>query len=284
MDTELARTFLAVVSAGNFVGAADRLNVSQSTVSTRIQALEYALGCTLFVRNKSGATLTAAGRRFQRHAATLVRAVEQARQEVGIPEGFSGTIVVGGRIGLWEQFLLHWLPFMQRSQQHLSIRAESGLEPEIMQGLVEGRIDIGVMYTPEIRPGLTIHALFEDRLVYVSTDAEQNVLDPSTYIYVDWGPEFYARHSAVLAGLRSPALTVNIGWLGLQHMIRNGGSAYLPHRIVKQYIDSNILFENADMPEFTLPVYAVTASGLNKSAIEAALKLMVEVSSNLSQL
>ena len=47
MDTELARTFLTVVTAGNFIGAADLLHVSQSTVSTRIHTLEDQLGCTL---------------------------------------------------------------------------------------------------------------------------------------------------------------------------------------------------------------------------------------------
>ncbi len=106
MDTELARTFLTVVTAGNFISAADRLHVSQSTVSTRIHTLENQLGCTLFVRNKAGTTLTSAGRQFQRHAATLVRTIEQARHDIGIPEGFSGTLVVGGRIGLWEEFLV----------------------------------------------------------------------------------------------------------------------------------------------------------------------------------
>ena len=86
MDTELARTFLTVVAAGNFVGAADRLHVTQSTVSARIHTLEDQLGCTLFVRNKGGTTLTPAGRQFQKHASTLVRTVEQARQDVGVPE------------------------------------------------------------------------------------------------------------------------------------------------------------------------------------------------------
>jgi LysR family transcriptional regulator, flagellar master operon regulator len=144
LDTELARTFLTVVATGNFITAAERLHVSQSTVSTRIHSLEDLLGCTLFVRNKAGAALTAAGRQFQRHASTLVRTVEQARHDVGIPRGFSGALVVGGRIGLWEEFLLLWLPRMQDANPQISVRAESALEPELMQGLVEGRIDIGV--------------------------------------------------------------------------------------------------------------------------------------------
>ena len=160
MDTELARTFLTVVTAGNFITAADRLHVSQSTVSTRIHTLEQQLGCTLFVRNKAGTTLTPAGRQFQRRASALVRTVEQARHDVGIPRGFLGTLVVGGRIGLWEEYLLRWLPLMQSAHPEISIRAESALEPELMQGLVEGRIDIGVMYTPQSRPGLKVEQLF----------------------------------------------------------------------------------------------------------------------------
>jgi DNA-binding transcriptional LysR family regulator len=156
MDTELARTFLAVIDTGSFVNAAERLHVSQSTVSTRIHALEDQLGCVLFVRNKAGAALTHAGRQFQRHASAIVRTIEQARHDIGVPEGFRGTLAVGGRIGLWEEYLLHWLAAMRVRRAEISIRAESGLEADLMPGLIEGRLDVGVMYTPQSRPGLKI--------------------------------------------------------------------------------------------------------------------------------
>src|SRR3954447_18099907 len=223
MDTELARTFLTVVTTGNFITAAERLHVSQSTVSTRIQSLEELLGCTLFVRNKAGATLTPAGRQFQRHASTLVRTIEQARQDVGIPKGFSGTLVVGGRIGLWEEYLLGWLPLMQAANPDILIRAESALEPEIMQGLVEGRIDIGVMYTPQSRPGLKVEQLFEERLVLVSPDPNGAPEPQQGYVYVDWGPEFYARHSAFFPNFSGPSLTANIGWVGVADGVGDWG-------------------------------------------------------------
>ena len=44
MDAELARTFLAVIAGGSFVEAAQRLHLTQSTVSSRIQRLEEILG------------------------------------------------------------------------------------------------------------------------------------------------------------------------------------------------------------------------------------------------
>jgi DNA-binding transcriptional LysR family regulator len=257
MDTELARTFLTVVASGNFITAAERLHVSQSTVSTRISTLEGHLGCILFVRNKAGATLTAAGRQFQRHASTLVRTVEQARQDIGIPRGFSGTLVVGGRIGLWEEFLLRWLPLMQEADPQIAIRAESALETELMQGLVEGRIDIGVMYTPQSRPGLKVELLFEEQLVLVSTNPKATPEPQEGYVYVDWGPEFYARHSAIFPSFTGPALTANIGWLGLQHVLENGGSGYFAHRIVEPLLKARRLHLVAGAPEFLMPAYVI---------------------------
>ncbi|HET9463708.1 MAG TPA: LysR family transcriptional regulator, partial [Thiobacillus sp.] len=88
MDTELARTFLTVAATGNFVAAASRLHVTQSTVSARIHTLENALGARLFQRGRNGAELTPSGKRFMRHAKHLVRTVEQALHDVGLPQGF----------------------------------------------------------------------------------------------------------------------------------------------------------------------------------------------------
>jgi DNA-binding transcriptional LysR family regulator len=274
MDTELARTFLTVVTAGNFISAADRLHVSQSTVSTRIHTLEDQLGCTLFVRNKAGTTLTSAGRQFQRHAATLVRTIEQARHDIGIPEGFSGTLIIGGRIGLWEEFLVQWLQLMKEARPEISIRAESGLEPDLMQGLVEGRMDIGVMYTPQSRPGLKVEQLFEEKLILVSTDPNGKPEPQPGYVYVDWGPEFYARHSVCFPHFGGPSLTANIGWLGLLHVLENGGSGYFPKRIVLPYLKAKRLNLIAGAPEFSMPAYVVYPLECDRDLFGSALEIM----------
>jgi DNA-binding transcriptional LysR family regulator len=274
MDTELARTFLTVVTSGNFISAADQLHVSQSTVSTRIHTLEDQLGCTLFVRNKAGTTLTSAGRQFQRHAATLVRTIEQARHDIGIPEGFSGTLVVGGRIGLWEEFLLQWLQQMRGARPEISIRAESGLEPELMQGLIEGRIDIGVMYTPQSRPGLKVELLFEEKLILVSTDKNGKPEPQPGYVYVDWGPEFYARHNTCFPNFGGPPLTANIGWLGLQHVLENGGSGFFPKRIVLPHLKSKRLYLIGGAPEFSMPAYVVYPVERDRDLFGSAIEFM----------
>ena len=274
MDTELARTFLAEVTAGNFVNAADRLHVTQSTVSARIHTLENALGCTLFVRNKGGTTLTAAGRHFQKHASTLVRTVEQARHEVGVAKGFRAALTIGGRFGLWEQFLTKWLPLLLRNAPDISVRGEVGLESELMQGLVEGRLDIAVMYTPESRPGLKVELLFDERLVFVSTEPGRKPEPGPGYVYIDWGPEFFARHNASFPDFFGSALTANIGWLGLQHVLENGGSGYFPIRLVRPHLQSGKLMMSSGGPEFGLSAYVVYTTDAQPDVLGPALDVV----------
>lgn len=260
MDTELARTFLAVAAAGSFVAAAERLHVTQSTVSTRIRTLEQSLGCPLFVRNKAGAVLTDAGRRFQRHAIMLVRTVEQARHDIGVPRGTRASVVVAARIGLWDGLLLDWLAALRRSMPDVSIRAEIGFEPDLMQGLIDGRIDIGVMYTPQRRPNLQLTALMDERLVRVESTAPGAAAGDhgaGDYVYVDWGPEFYAQHSASYPDMPGPSLSVNVGWLGLRHLLASGGSGYFPLRTVRGLLDQGRLRLVAGAPDFVLPVWLV---------------------------
>ncbi|MNB77573.1 HTH-type transcriptional regulator HdfR [Pseudomonas fluorescens] len=102
MDTELARTFLTVIAAGNFLNVATRLFVTQLTVSARVAALEAQLGCSLFVRNKAGTTLPPAGHSFQAYATTLVRTVERARHDMGVVMGFRASVTIGELFGLWD--------------------------------------------------------------------------------------------------------------------------------------------------------------------------------------
>ena len=276
MDTELARTFLTVVAAGNFVSAAERLHVTQSTISARIQTLESSLGCRLFVRNKGGTTLTAQGRHFQKYASMLVRTVEQARHEIGVAKGFRGALTIGGRFGFWEQFLNRWLAVLLQKAPDISVRAEIGLEADLMQGLVEGRLDIGVMYTPESRPGLKVELLFDERLVLASTDPHGKPEPGPGYVYVDWGPEFFAKHSASFPGFFGSALTTNTGWLGLQHVLEHGGSGYFPVRLLRPHLLSGKLALISGGPEFVLSAYVVYPVDAAPDVITPALEVIRE--------
>ncbi len=271
MDTEFARTFLAVAAAGNFVAAAQRLHVTQSTVSARIQTLETQLGARLFRRGRGGAELTAAGQRFLRHAKTLVRTLEQARHDVGLPGGYAGTLTLGGRIALWDDFLARWAAWMREAAPEVALRLEIGFEEGMMQALVQGTLDLGVMYTPQRRPGLVVEALFDETLVLVGADPACPWPDPD-YIHVDWGPEFYAQFSAAFPELPPPAQHANIGWLAYQWMQARGGSAYLPLRMVRSALAEGRLHRLPEAPSFAVSVYLVYPQGQAEGPLVRALE------------
>ncbi len=271
MDTELARTFLSVVAAGNFVKAAEKLFVTQSTVSARIQSLEQHLGCKLFERHKAGTTLTPAGRLFQKHATTLLRTVERARQDAGIAQGFRASLTLGGRIGVWEGLLLPCLAAVREASSDIAIRAEIGFEEELMQGLVEGRVDIAVLYSPQSRPGLIIERLADEELLLVSTRRDAGGPSTADYVYVDWGPEFYARHQVSFPEFTGAGLTVNVGWLGLQHVRAAGGAGYFPRRLVAQDLAAGRLHESRNAPRLRLPIHLVYPDDRERDIFEPVL-------------
>ena len=271
MDIEQAQTFLHVVAIGNFFGAAKKLHVTQSTVSARIQNLERQLGARLFNRGKQGASLTAAGQRFVRHAQTLVRTADMAKQDVGLPEGYSGGLTVSGRIALWEGFLPRWVSWMRQSAPTISLRLEIGFEPDIMQGLIQNTLDIGLMYTPQARPGLGLERLFDETLVLVSRSTACDWPDPD-YVHVDWGTEFLHQFSTHFPDHPPAALSANIGWLGIQQLLTSGGSGYFPQRTVRALLEQKRLYQVPDAPQFSLTAYMVYSLSRNDAFFEQALQ------------
>jgi len=270
MDMDQVRTFLAVVANGSFLEAASRMHVTQSTVSSRIQGLENFIGATLFVRNRSGARLTPAGRRFVHHAKSIVLTLEQARHDVGLPSRYRASITVGARIALWEVFLPRWVGEMRRSAPDISIRSEIGFEEDLMRRVIEGTMDVALMYTPQHSPGIHVQHLFDETLVLLTTDPDKPWPDED-YVYVDWGPAFYAQHSSSYPDLERPAQVVNIGWLGVQIIASNGGSCFVPVRMAEPLIRAGQLFHMPDSPQFKLPTYMVYAQNSDSIVLEQVL-------------
>jgi DNA-binding transcriptional LysR family regulator len=145
------------------------------------------------------------------------------------------------------------------------LRVDVGLSDGLMRQLSEGLIDIGVMYSPQSRPGLHTEKLLEERLVLVSTTPRERGQWDSGYVFVDWGPEYRAAHSQAFPDLSTPAVAVSLGALGLQHILANGGFGYFPMRVVRPYLQDGRLHAVVDAPEFRRPAYMVYAAADEQS-------------------
>ncbi len=76
------RTFLAVVDAGSFVGAAETLGVSKTAVSRHVGDLEARLGARLLHRTTRRLSLTEEGEVFQTRCREVIEAIGEAEAEV----------------------------------------------------------------------------------------------------------------------------------------------------------------------------------------------------------
>jgi LysR family transcriptional regulator, flagellar master operon regulator len=271
VDIVLARTFLEIVDCGNFIRAAERLHVTQTAVSVRVQSLESLLGRKLFVRNKAGATLTPAGEQFLRYAPLLIQVWERAKQQVAVPPGLRAVVAVGAELTLWSPLLLDWLVWMRRSTPQLALRAQVGLPEALMNQVSEGILDLAVLYAPQHRPGLKVELLMKEKLVLVTTAKGKAEHDTGHYVYVDWGLDFATQHNLTFPERSNPGTYVGLGPLGLQYILQVGGSGYFRTHAVAPYLRSRRLRLVRGAPEFLYPAYAVYSEGADIKVMAPAL-------------
>jgi DNA-binding transcriptional LysR family regulator len=82
-DLDLLHSFVAVVDAGGFTRAGERMHRTQSTISQQIRKLEQQLGCDLFRREGRKALLTEDGERLLGYARRILALSSELRDTVG---------------------------------------------------------------------------------------------------------------------------------------------------------------------------------------------------------
>lgn len=271
MDITLARTFLEIIASGSFLHAAQRLHVTQTAVSARVRTLEGLIGRRLFMRSKSGASLTAAGEQFVRHANALVQVWERARQQVAVPPGRRALLTVGCEASLWDLLLLDWLVWMRGAAPQLALRTEVGPAAELLDRVSAGTLEIAVLYAPQQRPGLRIDLLIEEKLVMVTTAKAGRLPTPDLYVHVDWGAEFAAQHGLAFPQLSSAGVSTSLGPLGLEYVLAAGGAGYFRRAVVQPHLDAGRLFLVRGAPEFLYPAYAVYSESADAELLAPAL-------------
>jgi LysR family transcriptional regulator, flagellar master operon regulator len=257
MNLEELRTFLEVVETESLVTAAKRLNVTPSTVSARISGLEEEIGQKLLHRNKSGAELTSPGFKFKRYAEVMLQLWGQARYEVSLPRGFEGVCNVGLDFDLWPGVGQRFLEHLRRHAPGIAVALWPGEQRMIDRWLEIGLVDIAFCHAPPAGERFTSRVLFDDALVMVSTRKAPAPDLSAGYVYVDHGDAFRRQHAAAFPGDVTSALTIASSDWALGHLLRNGGSGYLPRRHVTDAIRDGQLHLVEGAPVLSRRVYLV---------------------------
>jgi len=261
MDVILAKTFLAIIDCGNFREASDRLHVTQSTVSARIKSLEEQLGKRLFIRNKSGATLTQAGLNFQEYALSFIQLWERALSKVSSESTYQDYICIGARPGLWEPIVMKWLPWAKTEFSQLAFKAEFGVATDLIRKLEEGIVDIALLLSAPSIPGIKVEQLYQEKFLLVTKRDPISKIKNFTkfteknYIEVDWGKEFRESKKHYFPASFIPQLSVSFGIYGVKYILEHGGYGYFPYSMISEYIKSGKLMIIEGAPEIGQPVY-----------------------------
>jgi DNA-binding transcriptional LysR family regulator len=152
LDLDLLRSFVAVVDAGSFTRAGERVHRTQSTVSQQIRRLEDVFGRPLLHRNGKQATPTEEGERLLSYARRILALAEEARDVVARPEG-DGVV----RLGIPEDFaanrLTHLLSTFARSRPGLRLDVRCDLSIKLREDLERGELDVALVKRDAGTPG-----------------------------------------------------------------------------------------------------------------------------------
>jgi DNA-binding transcriptional LysR family regulator len=144
LDPRLLQAFVAIAESGSFTDAAERLNLTQSTISQQLNRLEQAVGCELIDRSARPVGTSPSGERLLSYAHRILSLQEEAQALLSDP---LGTIPI--RIGVPDDIATSHMieTFAAFSKQHPQVRLDvaTGLSRELARRYRNGEFDIVVL-------------------------------------------------------------------------------------------------------------------------------------------
>lgn len=159
--------FVELAQTLNMSRSAEKLGVTQPTLTTSLKKLESNLGTDLFVRSKSGIQLTKFGVRFLVEAKDLLEkwnnlAIDIKKHEVDIQGQFS----VGLHQSVAQYSLPLFLPSLLKDYPDLSFSFHHDLSRKITENIISFKLDFGIVINPVSHPDLIIRELCLDEVTF----------------------------------------------------------------------------------------------------------------------
>jgi len=264
------RYFQAVAHAGSLTRTAERLNVSQSTLSVQIRKLEDRLGHELFERRGRGLELTEAGR----IALDYADAIFATGDELVATLGHSGTarqvVRVGSLATLSRNFQVDFLrPVLSRSDVEVVLR--SGSAGDLLQALDALQLDMVLVNEAPARDAITpwvVHRIATQQLSLVGLPeiaGEGSELESLLAKHLVILP---TRENSLRTGFDAlvdrlgvrPKIAAEVDDMAMIRLLaREGiGLAVVPPIVIRDELAAGNLVEIAPIPDLVETFYAVT--------------------------
>lgn len=161
MTLQELKYLVALADHGHFGRAAETCFITQSTLSTQIKKLEDFLGVTLFDRSLKRVTPTPIGREILAAARNIVEESERIRELAKhAQDPMARTLHLGVIPTLGPYYLPHALTLVHKKHPGLRLLLREEMTPQILEHLVDGKLDAGLLALPVTDDSLRVEPLF----------------------------------------------------------------------------------------------------------------------------
>ena len=162
------RLVAAIAESGSLTAGAERVHLAPSSASHRLSQLERNLGTALFARHARGLKATAAGEAVLRHARQVFAQLEQMHADlVPLSDAVNSQVRIFGNTNAVNCFLPSDLGDFLRRHPQIYVHLEEQPSPTIVEALLAGQVDIGVVAADVPLGGVTSRPYRRDRLVLI---------------------------------------------------------------------------------------------------------------------
>lgn len=191
IPTDLLRTFVKAIDAGNFTRAAELVGRTQSAVSLQIKRLEAAVDATLFLRDAHSLQLTAEGKTLAQYARRILALNDEAIGLLRSP-AVSGRVRLGAPHEYTASLLPDFLSKFAQSHPNVMLEVTSDLSKNLLQRQKNGEFDLVIALHDDDR-GSEGERIFTEPLVWI-TSADHARQDQSPMPLVLAPPPCIYRH------------------------------------------------------------------------------------------
>ena len=179
MDLKQLEYFVRVAESGSFTRASIALDVAQPALSRQVRLLEVELHQSLLVRNGRGATPTEAGKLLLAHGRGILHQVERAREELGRVRGsLAGRVAIGLPPTLARVLTVPLTRAFREQLPDARLSISEGLSTVMQEWLLNGRLDIAVLYNAQPANGIEMMSLLTEYLMLVQARPPGLLEDP----------------------------------------------------------------------------------------------------------
>ncbi len=168
MDLHKLRIFVTIARLGSFTRAAERLHMTQPTVSQQLAMLETAVGAQLFERHTRRVYLTPAGDVLLGYAERLLALADEATRTTREAAGLADRTL---RLGVGHTLATYLLPevlshYRARYPDH-AVRISVGNTAQLLALLAGNSIDLALVGSPAVHVAVSVEPFMHDRLVVI---------------------------------------------------------------------------------------------------------------------